>query len=143
MPDFAAGCTTDGATAAPPLVIPGGKEPDWGPADVPAARPAAGGGTARGRRQPNARSRCPSRSLSATRRGGVKLTRQGRRQGQAQRHRQGRPKKLAGKASKTVKKAGTASLKLQVTRKGKVTLKVTFKPTSGASRPPPSSLNPT
>ena len=44
VPSFAGGCTTDGATPNAPLVIPGGSQPDWGPADVPAgrgARPAA------------------------------------------------------------------------------------------------------
>ena len=45
------GCTRDGATPTPPLVVPGGSEPDWGPADVPPARSTArpdghgGGGT--------------------------------------------------------------------------------------------------
>ena len=37
VPSFAGDCTLDGATPTPPLVIPGGREPDWGPADVPAA----------------------------------------------------------------------------------------------------------
>ncbi len=35
VPSFAGGCTTDGATPTAPLVIPGGKNPDWGPAGVP------------------------------------------------------------------------------------------------------------
>ena len=39
VPDFGAGCTTDGATPTAPLVIAGASEPDWGPADVPPARP--------------------------------------------------------------------------------------------------------
>ena len=38
VPTFGGGCTLDGATPTPPLVIPGGSEPDWGPADVPNAR---------------------------------------------------------------------------------------------------------
>ena len=38
VPAFGGGCTVDGATPTPPLVIPGGAEPDWGPADVPPAR---------------------------------------------------------------------------------------------------------
>ena len=37
VPAFASGCSTDGATASAPLVIPGASEPDWGPADVPVA----------------------------------------------------------------------------------------------------------
>lgn len=44
VPSFAGGCTLDGATPTAPLVIPGGKHPDWGPADVPAGRGPGGGG---------------------------------------------------------------------------------------------------
>jgi hypothetical protein len=44
VPSFAGGCTTDGATPTAPLVIPGGSNPDWGPADVPSGRPSHGGG---------------------------------------------------------------------------------------------------
>ncbi len=43
VPSFAGGCTVDGATPSAPLVIPGGKQPDWGPADVPAGRASGGG----------------------------------------------------------------------------------------------------
>jgi hypothetical protein len=39
VPGFENGCSTDGATPTAPLVIAGGSEPDWGPADVPAGRP--------------------------------------------------------------------------------------------------------
>ena len=44
VPSFAGGCTLDGATPNAPLVIPGGSQPDWGPADVPAGRGPSGGG---------------------------------------------------------------------------------------------------
>jgi hypothetical protein len=44
VPGFSGGCTTTGATPTAPLVIPGGKNPDWGPANVPAGRGAASGG---------------------------------------------------------------------------------------------------
>jgi hypothetical protein len=37
VPDFGAGCTQEGATLGK-LVIPGGTQPDWGPADVPSGR---------------------------------------------------------------------------------------------------------
>lgn len=37
VPSFAGGCTLDGATPTAPLVIAGGSQPDWGPADVPAS----------------------------------------------------------------------------------------------------------
>jgi hypothetical protein len=48
VPSLAGGCTTAGATPNAPLVIPGAKNPDWGPAGVPASRRtgAAGGGLA-------------------------------------------------------------------------------------------------
>lgn len=39
VPGFEGGCSTDGATPNAPTVIPGGSEPDFGPVDVPAARP--------------------------------------------------------------------------------------------------------
>jgi len=38
VPTFGGGCTLNGATVDPPLVIPGGSEPDWGPANVPPPR---------------------------------------------------------------------------------------------------------
>ena len=44
VPSFAGGCTLDGATPNAPLVIPGGSQPDWGPAAVPAGRGPSGGG---------------------------------------------------------------------------------------------------
>jgi hypothetical protein len=39
VPDFSAGCTTDGASPKTQLLIPGAIQPDWGPADVPVSRP--------------------------------------------------------------------------------------------------------
>ena len=39
VPGFENGCSTDGATPNAPTVIPGGSEPDFGRADVPAERP--------------------------------------------------------------------------------------------------------
>ena len=44
VPSFAGGCTLDGATPNAPLVIPGGSQPDWGPADVPSGGGGGGGG---------------------------------------------------------------------------------------------------
>jgi hypothetical protein len=41
VPAFGAGCSLEGATPTPPLVVPGGSEPDWGPADVPPTRSTA------------------------------------------------------------------------------------------------------
>jgi hypothetical protein len=45
VPSFANGCTTHGASQNAAMLIPGGKQPDWGPADVPSGR-ASGGGLA-------------------------------------------------------------------------------------------------
>jgi hypothetical protein len=39
VPGFENGCSTDGASPNAPTVLPGGSEPDFGPADVPADRP--------------------------------------------------------------------------------------------------------
>jgi hypothetical protein len=39
VPAMEGGCSTDGATQTPPVVVPGASEPDFGPADVPAPRP--------------------------------------------------------------------------------------------------------
>jgi WD40 repeat protein len=45
VPAFPGGaCTLEGATPNAPLVIPGGSQPDWGPADVPSGRGGNGGG---------------------------------------------------------------------------------------------------
>jgi hypothetical protein len=46
VPSFANGCTTAGASQNAVMLIPGGTQPDWGPADVPAGRGATGGGLA-------------------------------------------------------------------------------------------------
>ncbi len=46
IPDFAGGCTTAGASPTAPLAIPGGSEPDWGPAGVPPRRPDPAGAAA-------------------------------------------------------------------------------------------------
>jgi hypothetical protein len=133
VPPFAADCTMDGATPTPPLVIPNGIEPDWGPADVPPARPASGpnnGNTGPGTK-PGASKPLSVKVLSATRSGGVKVSVKVSGKGKLSATAKA-GKKVVGKASKSVKKAGTASLKVKVSRKGKVSLKVTFKPASGA-----------
>jgi hypothetical protein len=44
VPDLANGCTTTGASPNASMLIPGGKQPDWGPAPVPAGSGAHGGG---------------------------------------------------------------------------------------------------
>jgi len=42
VPSFANGCTTTGASQNAAMLIPGGRQPDWGPADVPSGN--GGGG---------------------------------------------------------------------------------------------------
>jgi len=137
VPPFAADCTLDGATPTPPLVIPGAVEPDWGPADVPAARPAPGAGSgqagAGATGKPGSSKPLAVKVLSASRTRGVKVSVQVSGKGKLSATAKA-GKKVVGKASKSVKKAGTASLKLKVSRKGKVAIKVTFKPASGATQ---------
>ena len=129
VPAFANGCTTDGATATPPVVIPGAKEPDWGPANVPEPRPQANDDVVVNPAAP----KLSVKVRSASRRAGVvlsvKVAGKGRLSAVAK-----RGSKTVGKASKSVKKAGTASLKVRVKRAGKVSLKVTYKPASGATQ---------
>jgi hypothetical protein len=43
VPALAGGCTTTGASPNAAMLIPGGKQPDWGPAGVPSGHGAAGG----------------------------------------------------------------------------------------------------
>ena len=66
VPDFGGGCTTEGATPSAATVIPGGSEPDWGPAGVPTGRsggssgPGAGGLSVRPPRRSSARPSGPA-----------------------------------------------------------------------------------
>jgi WD40 repeat protein len=48
VPDLSGGCTEDGLSQTASMLIPGATEPDWGPADVPPARPDAGSGSGSG-----------------------------------------------------------------------------------------------
>src|SRR3954453_12086499 len=77
IPPFAADCTLEGATPTPPVVIPNAVEPDWGPADGPAARPAQNTNTTTTNTNTKPDAPKPSLSvkvLSASRRAGVKLS---------------------------------------------------------------------
>jgi hypothetical protein len=135
VPPFTADCTLEGATPTPPVVLANAVEPDWGPADVPPARPApgasnnsGGGGTTPGA----AAKKLSVKVVSASKRGGVKVSVKVPGKGKLSATAKA-GSKVVGKASKSVKKAGTASLKVKVSRKGKISLKVTFKPASGAA----------
>ncbi|HEX6023920.1 MAG TPA: hypothetical protein VFZ00_18160 [Solirubrobacter sp.] len=134
VPTFANGCTTEGATPTPPVVIPGAKEPDWGPADVPASRPQADENkTPTGGPAATPNNKLSVKVRSASRRKGVKVSVKVPGKGRLTATAKHGSKTLA-KTTKSVKKAGTASLKLRVKRAGKVKVKVTFKPASGTTR---------
>jgi len=135
VPTFASECTLEGATSQPAVLIAGASEPDWGPADVPAARPPA---TPQPPTTPSTPTTQPGRhSLSvsvkgATKRSGVKLEVKVPGKGKLSAVAKS-GSRTVGKASTNVKQAGTAKLKLKVSRKGKLSVKVTFKPISGTT----------
>jgi hypothetical protein len=134
VPNFASECTMEGATPQPAVLIAGATEPDWGPADVPAARvpvtpppPVTPGPT-----DPQ-----PSTALSvavkgATKKSGIKLEVKVAGKGKLSAVAKS-GSRTVGKASTNVKRAGTAKLKLKVSKKGKLSVKVTFKPATGAT----------
>lgn len=135
VPNFADDCTMDGATPQPGVLVAGATEPDWGPADVPPARPAAPAPPTQPT-QPTQPGKSDGKSLSAkvtgtaTKKSGVKLSVKVSGKGKLSAVAKA-GSKTVGKASKTVKKAGTATLKLKVSKKGKLSVKVTFKPAKG------------
>jgi hypothetical protein len=132
VPAFGNDCTLDGATPTPPVVIPNGAEPDWGPADVPAPRTAQ---NTTNHATGNANTTKPAlkvKVLSASKRAGVKLSvtvlGKGKLSATAK-----AGTKVVGKAAKTVKQPGTAALKINVSRKGRLAVKITWQPTGGAA----------
>jgi hypothetical protein len=131
VPAFAADCTLEGATPQPPVVIPNGIEPDWGPADVPPPRTQVDPGKKpeEGREQTDA----PKAKLSVKVTGAAKrVTVKAKVSGAGKLSATAKAgKRTVGKASKTVKKAGTAALRLKVSRKGKLKVTTTFTPTGG------------
>jgi hypothetical protein len=146
VPDFAGGCTLDGATLGKTLIA-GASQPDWGPAAVPPGRstPAAGGG-----QQPGAGSAGggtvtvkarAAKLRKALKKGlAVKVSVPGRGKVAATATRAGK-KVAAGKRSVT---GGSATVKLKFTKRArrslaraqrvKLTLKVTFTPAQGAAQ---------
>jgi len=132
VPAFGNDCTLDGATPTPPVVIPNGAEPDWGPADVPAPRTAQ---NTTNHANTNANTTKPAlkvKVLSASKRAGVKLSvtvpGKGKLSATAR-----AGAKVVGKAAKTIKHPGTAALKIKVSRKGRLAVKITWQPTGGAA----------
>jgi hypothetical protein len=124
VPSFAAGCTLDGATPNPPLVIPGATEPDWGPAGVPAGRPAPGGDGG-GTPTPAPAARLSVKALHAPR-GAVRL-----RITPPSAGRLTVTAKHARKVSRVVSRAVTVTLRVRGHAR-KVTVKVAFRPVGAA-----------
>jgi len=132
VPPLAADCTMEGATPTPPVVIPNAVEPDWGPADVPAPRTQTDTKAKNDTKNVQPKTSLSVKVVSASRRAGLKLSVKVSGKGKLSATAKSGAKTV-GKASKTVKKAGTAALKLKVSRKGKLSVKVTWKPTGGTA----------
>jgi hypothetical protein len=153
VPDLAGGCTQVGASPEGRLIVAGATQPDWGPADVPAGEGRASAGAGGGAPVPGDGSRggsgpaVPAPVGSATRvsftvtaaslRAGVKIRVKvpgtGRVAGTATAGRT----TVARAASRKVRRAGTVTLTLRSTAKGRralrrvrsrrVTVRVTFR----------------
>jgi hypothetical protein len=134
VPSFAGGCTLEGATPNPPLVVPGATEPDWGPADVPAARVTTppvgdppGGGTTPPGGGPKPAARLAVKALRAPR-GAVRV-----RVAAPGKGRLTVTAKGARKVTRTVKHAGRVTVTLRVKGHAKsVQVAIAFKPARGA-----------
>ena len=121
----------DGATASPPLVIPGGSNPDWGLADVPAARPDDGP-------KPDA-----AKLAVTVKKGGLKLKVTVPSAGRLAASAKGKGAVLARAKSRAVQ-PGTRALTLKLTKAGrralkrngtaKVTVRVSYTPQGGAKQ---------
>jgi hypothetical protein len=143
VPDFGGGCTLTGATQNPPLVIAGGTEPDWGPADVPPARQQGGGGSGSGGQGSTMAIAVSGKKLKTALRKGLKVSVTVPSAGKLSATAAKKGKTVAKAAKKSVK-AGKQSLTLKFTkaarrslarsRSVKLTIKVTFAPKGGAAK---------
>jgi hypothetical protein len=141
VPGFGGGCTLAGATQDPPLVIAGGTEPDWGPADVPPARKQGGSGGGAGGQGSAMAIAVSGKKLKTALRKGLKVSVTVPSAGKLSATAMKKGKTVARSARKSVK-AGKQSLTLKFTkaarrslarsRSVKLTIKVTFAPKSGA-----------
>jgi hypothetical protein len=140
VPDLAAGCAQATENA---LKIPGGRFPDWGPADVPAAgtTSGAGGGSAPDRGNRRALSAKAKRAkLGKALRRGLVVTVRGPGSGRAKVTAFAGRKRVGAGAARA-RANGTARVKVAFTRKAKrslarrravkLTLRVAFKPAGG------------
>ncbi|MGH2945714.1 MAG: hypothetical protein ACRDPC_05530 [Solirubrobacteraceae bacterium] len=145
VPSFAGGCTLDGATPTPPLVISGGSEPDWGPADVPAARqaPPVAKPSPGGRADKALAAKVRRASLRKALRKGLVVTATVPGPGRLAAVASYRGRKVAKAPARSVQ-AGTRALKLKFTKAGrralrrrgraKVSVRVTFAPRGGVKQ---------
>lgn len=124
VPSLTAGCTLTGASETTgPAVLPGGSTPDWGPADVPAARPdpTAGAKGSGGASSTNARITARRVRLGAALRRGLRVTVTGARPGRVRLSaRQGRAVVATGTG--TASASGRAVVVLRFTRAARARL---------------------
>jgi WD40-like Beta Propeller Repeat len=133
VPSFAGGCTLDGATPAAPLVIPGGSQPDWGPADVPAGGGSKGGGLkAKAARTKLGRALAKGFGVKVTVPSAGKLRATATDRGL--KVASGAKKVAAGKATVTLRFSRGARAALNNARSVKLRVKVAFKPSGGAAQ---------
>jgi hypothetical protein len=143
VPSFAGDCTLEGATPSPPVVIPNGTEPDWGPADVPPARQQGGSGSGSGGQGSTMAIAVSGKKLKTALRKGLKVSVTVPSAGKLSATATKKGKTVAKAAKKSVK-AGKQSLTLKFTkaarrslarsRSVKLTIKVTFAPKGGAAK---------
>jgi hypothetical protein len=132
VPTFAGGCTTDGATPNAPLVIPGGSNPDWGPAGVPSGRGPSGGLKAKAvkARLGRALKKGFGVKVTAPSAGRVRATATDRGVKVAS----GSKRVAAGKATVKVRFTRGARAALDNARSVRLRVKVAFRPAGGAAQ---------
>jgi hypothetical protein len=137
VPAFGGGCSLEGATPTPPLVIPGGSEPDWGPADVPPARATTKPGGAKlavtVKRITLRAARRKGLGVTVTVPAAGRLAATARRAGKTVAKAPARPV-AAGKRSLTLKFTKAGRRALARGRSAKLTIRVAFTPNGGAAQ---------
>jgi WD40 repeat protein len=139
VPDFSGGCTMNGATLGKTLIA-GASQPDWGPADVPPARSKPGAGPGSGGAAIAVKPRAAKLRKALKQGLAVKVAVPGKGRLAATATRAGK-KVAAGTRSVA---GGTATVKLQFTKKARkslkrvkrarLTVKVKFTPATGAAQ---------
>ena len=137
LPDLGAGCAQATENA---LKIPGGRFPDWGPADVPTAGTTPAPRPASARRNRGLSANASSRKLGKALRRGLTVTVRGPASGRA-RVTAFAGRKRVGAGNDSAAANGTATVRVAFSRKAKrslarrravrLNLRVEFKPTAG------------